>query len=159
MENWSNDNVSPSFSKMNLEQQAWDEVGPNIFKDEVIYLRSPPSQQCNPLNLSQHIYRVATLYVPSMRNPRVQEKETINLQEILLALITCTLPLIALMKVKIELWKGLTKKLVEQRVLNKDHLNVVLPTKTIVGGPVELSKVSRIQGKDEESTTLPINYE
>ena len=32
VENWSNDNVSPPFSEMNLEPPMWDEVDPNVSK-------------------------------------------------------------------------------------------------------------------------------
>ena len=88
----------------------------------------------------------------------MQEKETTKLQEIILAPITCTLPLIELIKVKPKLWEGLTEKLVEQGVLNKGHLNDVVLAKTIVGSTIDLNKVDGITSKDKGNTTLPVNY-
>ena len=44
-------------------------------------------------------------------------------------------------------------------MLNKGHMEDEGLTRTTIGGPIELNKVSGIQGKDEGNTTLPINYE
>ena len=84
---------------------------------------------------------------------------TIDLQAILSAPIKCTLPFIELMKLRPELWEGLTEKLVEQGVLNRGRLSQANPAKTTYDEPIELKKVRDIQAKDEGNTTLPIVYE
>ena len=63
------------------------------------------------------------------------------------------------MKVKSDLWEGLTENLVSQGVLNKGQFDQLEPAKTIVGGQIELNKVSGIRGKDEVNTTFPVEYE
>ena len=83
VENWSDDNVSPPFSEMNLGPPVWDEVDPKVSKDEILSLESQPSQQSDPSDLGKYIDRAATLYVPSMRNQGVQEKEGANLEAII----------------------------------------------------------------------------
>ena len=123
VDNWSDDNVFPSFSEMNFEQPEWEEVEPNASKDEFLSVDSH-LKHSKPSDLGEYIDRATMLYVPSMRNPRANKKELANLQAILLAPITCTLPLIELMKVKTELWEGLTKNLVSQGVLTRvDSIN------------------------------------
>ena len=79
MENWSNDNVSLPLSKMNLERPKWNEVDPNVMQDEILSLESQPSQISNPFKLGQYIGKVATLHVPLMKKPRVQDTKTTNL--------------------------------------------------------------------------------
>ena len=96
---------------------------------------------------------------PSTMKPKMQEKETTNLQAILSAPITCTIPLIELLKLKLELWEGLTERLVEQGVLNKGQFDQEEPAITIWREPIELNKVSGITAKDGGNTTLPVNYE
>ena len=68
------------------------------------------------------------------------------------------MPLVELMKNRLELWESLTKKLVEQGVLNRRQFSQVGPSKQSHEEPIELKKVSGIQTKDEGNTTLPINY-
>ena len=63
------------------------------------------------------------------------------------------------MRMRPELWEGLTKDLVAKGVLNKGTFDKRDPARTIAGGRVELNKVSGIQEKDEGNTTLPVNYE
>ena len=100
VESWFDDNISPPFFDINSEHLEWNEVDPNRVQDEILFLDFQPSGQSDPLDLGQYIDKVATLYIPSMRTPRVQGKEATNLQAIISTPITCTLSLIELMKVK-----------------------------------------------------------
>ena len=65
-DNWSDTNVSPPFSEMNLEQPEWNEEEPNASKDEFLSVGSQPKSS-EPSDLGQYIDKAATLYVPSMR--------------------------------------------------------------------------------------------
>ena len=144
---------------MNLEWPKWNKVDPNVMQDEILSLESQPSQQLDPLDLGQYIDRAKNIVCAFNEKAQSVRKKIVNLQEIILAPITCTLTLIELMKVKLELWEGLTKKLIEQGVLNKGHVEEVVFVKTIVGAPIEFNKVNGIQGENEGNTTLGIKYE
>ena len=97
--------------------------------------------------------------VPSVQKMKREEKPSDDLEAILLAPITCTLPLIELMKLKPDLWEGLTEKLVAHKILNKGSFDKESPAKTVMGSRVGLNKVSGVKAKDEGNTTLPVTYE
>ena len=151
MEHWSDDNISPPFSEMDLERRTLNENGPETFQEDV----KMPESETHPSDLGQYIYKTATLRIPSIRRPKTSKLVPDKLEAILSAPIRCTLPLIELMKVRPALWESLTKKLVEQGVLNKGRFDQVNTAKTTYYKPVELKKVNEIQSKDEGNTTLP----
>ena len=100
--------------------------------------------ETNPSNLGQYINKATTLKISSLRKPKQMASMPLDLQAILLALIKCTLPFIELIKLFLELWKGLIKKLVEQGMLNKGRLGQVGPAKRTYYEPIEPKKVSGI---------------
>lgn len=64
--------------------------------------------------------------------------------------------LIELMKLRLEFWEGLIKKLIEQGILNKGRFSQVNPTKMTYYEPIKLKKVNKNQNKEECHTMLPI---
>ena len=63
------------------------------------------------------------------------------------------------MKAQPEIWEGITEDMVAQGIINKVNFEQSRPAKTIAGTRVEVNKVSGVQEKDEENTTLPVNYQ
>ena len=155
MEHWSDDNISPPFSEMDLERRSLDKNGIGTLQEEV---RTPESQT-HPSDLGRYIYKTPTVQIPSMERPKTSTPEPDELQAILSAPIKCTLPLIELMKIRPALWESLTEKLDEQGVLNRGRFDQVNTAKTTYYEPVKLKKVNKIQSKDEGNTTLPVLHE
>ena len=69
-----------------------------------------------PSYLGEYEGRSFTLPVSSMRKSLSREKDTANLQALLSAPMTCTLPLSELLKLKLELWMNVAACLIEQGV-------------------------------------------
>ena len=102
MEHWSDDNISPPFSEMDLERKTLNKNGPKTFQEDV----KMPESETHPSDLGQYIYKTATLRIPSIRKTRnIKACVPDKLEAILSAPIRCTLPLIELMKVRLALWE------------------------------------------------------
>ena len=94
-----------------------------------------------------------------MRNLPPKKKDTLNLQALLSAPVTCTLPLKDLLKVKPELWDEVAvfmsgreskSRSLGLKDLVKEHSNVhSKPT------PIPINKVGQYEG-DDGNTTLPV---
>ena len=103
--------------------------------------------------------------VPSMRKMLPKEKDTLNLQALMSAPVTCTLPLTDLLKVKPELWDEVALcltgqeskgKLLGLKDLLKEHsLGDMLKQHT----PVPINKVGEYSEGDRGNTTLPLEFE
>ena len=155
MEHWSDGKASSPFSELEFGSRSGGQNGRRKDRHEV----QTPKIETDPSDLEQYIDKAATLHVPSLQKTRETKDVPRDLQAILSAPIKCTLPLIELLKLRPELWEGLTGKLVDHGTLNRGRLSQVGPARTAYYEPVELKKVSGIQTRDEGNTTLPIVYE
>ena len=116
-------------------------------QDEILSLASCSNIRRNASDPEQYIDQTTTIRVPSVQKMKREEKPSDDLEAIPSAPITCTLPLIELMKLKPDLWEGLVEKLVAHEILNKGSFD-----------NVGLNKVSGVKAKDEGNTTLPVTY-
>ena len=100
--------------------------------------------------------------VPSMRKSLTREKDTANLQALLSAPVTCTLPLAELLKLKPNLWMNVAACLTEHGVwapgysltdLLKAKPQERKPYKPV---PIRVNKVGKHTEDDKGNTTLPI---
>ena len=123
-ENLSDDNISPPFSIMDLEQSLGENVDENPMQEGIPSFHQA-SKGLEPSYLGKYIDRAATLDEPSMQKSRMLEFDATNLQALMLAPITCTLPFMELIKLKPQLWDEMEKCLVEQGILNTDEIEEV----------------------------------
>ena len=90
------------------------------------------------------------------------ECDTANLHALMSALVTCTLPLTDLMKVRPDLWESVARCLTEQGLWNKKlPMEEILTPAAVESIPSTKIKVpvNRTRGKGEDNkgnTTLPV---
>ena len=62
-----------------------------------------------PSYLGEHKSRSIIVKVPSIWNSKQKERDTASLHALMSTLVTCTLPLMDLLKVRSDLWDGVAR--------------------------------------------------
>ena len=156
-ENWSDNNVSPPFSEMDLDQPGIHE------RHELHENLSRKSQYIGYTEQSerdQYMDRAATYYIASKRRAVKSEPTNDKLKKLLTTPVPWTLTLGELLRLKPELLEELGQSLVTQGVLTKDiPSQLALSHRTKTGERVEVNKVTGLKVKDAGNTTLPVECE
>ena len=159
-EQLSNDNISPPFTIMDLEQLSKENVNGNPLQEKVPSFHSLVSRETKSSYLGQYMDGATHLDVPSIQKSNLQEFEDTNLQAFMSAQITCTLPFMEWIKLKPQLWHELGKCLEEQGILKPQMQDVGGKSTTKAATIwVPLNKVGEVIKKDEGNTTLPVEVE
>ena len=134
----------------------WDDQG-----SEDLFL-SKHTLQTMPSYLGEYEPKSVVMRVPSVWNNKKKEHDNANLHTLMSAPITCTLPLMDVLKVRPELWESVAKRLQDVGLWNKElTLDKVLKTNTVVSrhsikAPIQVNKVGEKAEDDEGNTTLPV---
>lgn len=113
-----------------------------------------------PSYMGDYEPRFVIIKVPSMWKSVRNEGDTTNLHALMSAPITCTLPLIDVLKIQPDLWESIAKCLTDRGFRNKQISleeakkpgTLVLSTNTKIQVPI--NKVGDQAKKDEGNTTL-----
>ena len=111
-------NRSPPFSFMDLESRHDIEADHALQPEDARTMASTSKVTIRTLPSYQGEYegRSFTMLVPTMRKSLSRERDTTNLQALLSAPVTCTLPLSELLKIKPDLWMNVAACLTKQGV-------------------------------------------
>ena len=117
-ENWSDNNVSPPFSKMDLDQLGIHE---SHELHENLSRKSQYIEDTEQSEKDQYMDRAATYYIPSMRRAVKSKPMNDKLQKLLATPVPWMLMLGELLRLKPELLEELGQSLVTQGVLTKGN--------------------------------------
>ena len=146
-ENWSDNNVSPPFSEMDLDHHESHDLHENLLRKSQYIEGSEPSE------LGPYMDRATTYYIPSVRRAVKSEPTNDKLQKLLAMPVPWTLTLGELLRLKPELLEELGQSLVTQGVLTKDiPSQLALSHRTKTGERVEVNKVTGLKVKDAGKT-------
>ena len=115
-----------------------------------------------PFYLGYYEPRSVIVKVPSIWKSIQNERDTANLHALMSTPVTCTLPLMDLLKVRPDLWERVARCLTEQGFWDKKtQVGEIMKPATIESSPSTKIKVlvNKVGGKakdDKENTTLPI---
>ena len=116
-ENWSDNNVSPPFSEMDLDQLGIHESNE---LHENLSRKSQYIEGSEPSDLGPYMDRAATYYIPSMRRAVKSKPTNDKLQKLLATPVPWTLTLGELLRLKPELLEEIVQSLATQGALTKE---------------------------------------